>query len=315
MSFAQALWLAVLQGFSELFPISSIGHTVLVPALLGWHIDQNGPAFLPFLVMLHLGTAAALLAFFWRDWLALIRALLRSVFRGKLSGDPDEHLAWMLVFGTVPTGVLGFFLESRLKTLFAAPVLAAVFLIVNGAFMLLGERLRRRRSQESGVRSQESAISSRERGSGSDSRLLTPDSRRSGALGATDGLASLTWPKAVLIGLAQSAALIPGISRSGSTMVAGLLADLKHEPAARFSFLLATPIILAAGLLEVPTLMGPEGHALLGMSLIGGVVAGITAFLSVKFLMRYFEFGRLDPFAYYCGAFGLLSLAILVVRR
>ena len=289
MSSAQALWLAVLQGFSELFPISSIGHTVLVPSLLGWNIDQTAPTFLPFLVMLHIGTAAALFVFFWRDWLALIGAWLRSVARGKLSPDPDEQLAWMLVFGTIPTGLIGFFLEAKLKALFAAPAIAAVFLVVNGFIMFTGERLRRGRA-------------------GGQAKGLIP--REEGK-----GLESLNWRSAALIGLAQSAALIPGISRSGSTIVAGLLADLRHESAARFSFLLATPVIAAAGLLEIPTLLGPAGKGMLGLALIGGIAAGVTAYLSVKFLMRYFEFGRLDPFAYYCWAFGLLSVLILFVRR
>lgn len=279
MSPFQALWLAVLQGVSELFPISSIGHTVLIPRLIGWDLDQQSPTFLPFLVMLHLGTAAALLTFFWRDWLAIVAALVRSVIRGKVAANPEEHLAWMLVVGTIPTGILGFFLESRLKALFAAPILAAVFLIVNGFVMLAGERLRK------------------------------------AAFRNTSGLEAIHWPQAMLIGLAQSAALIPGISRSGTTIVAGLLARLDHENAARFSFLLATPVIAAAGLLEVPLLLGPSGKAMLGVALLGGVVAGITAWLSVKFLMRYFEFGRLDPFAYYCWAFGALSLIVLLVRR
>jgi len=221
MSVVQALWLAVLQGFSELFPISSIGHTVLVPKLLGWNIDQQSRTFLPFLVTLHLGTAAALLLFFWRDWLALVSALLRSVMRGKLTSDPDEHLAWMVVFGTIPTGIIGLFLETPLRRLFAAPIVAAVFLIVNGFIMFFGERLRRG----------------------------APPSQ---------GLDSISWRTAVRIGFVQSAALVPGISRSGTTIVAGLLAGLKHEAAARFSFLLATPIILAAGLLEVPVLLGAD---------------------------------------------------------
>lgn len=290
MSLAQALWLAALQGFSELFPISSIGHTVLVPALVGWNVDQQAATFLPFLVMLHIGTATALLIFFWQDWKALIGALLQSVLRGKLSGSPDEHLAWMLVVGTIPAGILGLLFESRLRALFAAPAIAAVFLIVNGFIMFVGERLRRK--------SYEPALSS------------GPPGRS-----PHQGLESLTWPKALVIGLAQSVALIPGISRSGSTIVAGLLTNLRHEPAARFSFLLATPVILAAGLLEVPVLVQPAGRAMLVLAVVGGVAAGITAFVSVKFLMRYFEFGRLDPFAYYCWAFGALSLAILGLRR
>lgn len=276
MTLFQAVWLAVLQGVSELFPISSIGHTVLIPKLIGWDVDQQSTTFLPFLVTLHLGTALALLLFFWRDWLAIVVALLRSIARGKLSTNPDEHLGWMLVAGTIPTGLLGFFLEKPLRGLFAAPTLAAIFLIVNGFVMFLGEHLRKRAQR--------------------------PEA---------SGFSELNWRTAALIGVAQSAALIPGISRSGSTIVAGLLARLNHEDAARFSFLLATPVIAAAGLLEVPLLLHTNA---LGTALIGGVVAGITAWLSIKFLMRYFEFGRLDPFAYYCWAFGALSLAVLAIR-
>jgi|SRR5579884_112405 undecaprenyl-diphosphatase len=284
MSLFEALWLAMLQGFSELFPISSLGHTVVIPALVGWRVDQRSPAFLPFVVTLHLGTAAALLTFFWRDWLGLIGALLRSVVRGKLSADPDERLAWLIVLGTVPAGLLGFFLEKPLRALFAAPAIAAAFLMVNGLIMFAGERLRRRGEHE-------------------------PLTAEEGA-----GLEKLTPRSAIGIGLAQAAALVPGISRSGATMVAGLLFGLRHEPAARFSFLLATPIILAAGLLEVPVLFGSQGRGTLGLALIGGVAAAITAWLSVKFLMRYFTFGRLDPFAYYCWAFGALSLAFILLR-
>jgi len=280
MTFVQAIWLAVLQGVSELFPVSSLGHTVIVPRLVGWNLDQESPTFLPFLVMLHLGTATALLCFFWRDWWQLITAWVRSVIRGRMSDDPDEHLAWMVIVGTIPTGVIGLFLQTPLKHLFASPVIAAAFLVVNGIVMLFGEWLRRRQLNM-------------------------------GDTAAGKGVESLTWRSAATIGLAQSSALIPGISRSGSTIVAGLLTQLSHEAAARFSFLLATPIILAAGLLEVPKLLGPSGQSMLGVSVVGGVVAGVTAFFSVKFLMRYFEFGRLDPFAYYCIAFGVLALVLL----
>lgn len=278
MTLFEALLLAALQGFSELFPISSLGHTVIIPALVGWKIDQTSHTFLPFVVMLHLGTAAALLTFFWRDWVSIIGALLRSVVRGKLSGDPEEQIAWMVVIGTIPAAILGFLLEKQLKLLFAAPAIAATFLIVNGFVMFAGERARRRRAKE----------------------------------GTT--IAILTWREAVLIGLAQCAALIPGISRSGATMVAGLVAGLDHETSARYSFLLATPIILGAGLLEVPILLGPDGQGMFGLALAGAVVAGITAWLSVTFLMRYFKVGRLDPFAYYCWAFGAISLIILGLR-
>ncbi|MHB8620099.1 MAG: undecaprenyl-diphosphate phosphatase [Chloroflexota bacterium] len=289
MSIVQVLVLAVLQGFSELFPVSSLGHSVILPRLLGWHIDQHGPTFLPFLVVLHLGTAGALLVFFWRDWLAIVLAFFRSAIRGKLSGDPKEHLAWMLVVGTIPAALIGLFLEKPLRSLFGSPMVAAIFLILNGLMMLGGEWLRRR--QEPGA---------------SGGILFKHESGRD--------LDSLTWRSAAGIGIAQSAALIPGFSRSGTTMVAGLSAKFRHEPAARFSFLLATPIILGAGLVEVPTLFLAANQPMLGPAILGGVVAGITAFLSVKFLMRYFQFGRLDPFAYYCLGAGILSLAIFLLR-
>ncbi|MGH2364600.1 MAG: undecaprenyl-diphosphate phosphatase [Chloroflexota bacterium] len=290
MSAVQALWLAVLQGFSELFPVSSLGHTVIVPSLVGWsNINQASPTFLPFLVMLHLGTATALLIFFWRDWLAIVTAFVRSAVAGRLSSDANEHLAWMLVFGTIPAGLIGFFLQKPLQRLFASPKTAAAFLIVNGAVLLLGEFIRRR-SERPGNRG---VFFSSERGKDLD---------------------SLTWKGALAVGAAQSLALIPGISRGGVTIVAGLLLDLKHEPAARFSFLLTTPIIAGAGLLEVPVLFGAAGRPVLGVAFVGAVAAGIVAYLSVKFLMRYFEFGRLDPFGFYCLAFGTASLAVLALR-
>ena len=290
MSVVQALWLAVLQGFSELFPVSSLGHSVIVPSLVGWsNINQASPTFLPFLVMLHLGTAAALLIFFWRDWLAIITAFVRSAVAGRLTGDTNEHLAWMLVFGTIPAALVGFFLQKPLQRLFASPKTAAAFLIVNGGVLLLGEFIRRR-GERPGNRG---VFFSSEHGKDLD---------------------SLTWRGALAVGAAQSLALIPGMSRSGVTIVAGLLLDLKHEPAARFSFLLTTPIIAGAGLLEVPVLFGAAGRPMLGVAFAGAVVAGIVAYLSVKFLMRYFEFGRLDPFGCYCLALGAASLVVLAVR-
>jgi undecaprenyl-diphosphatase len=278
MSLIEALLLALLQGVTELFPISSLGHTVVLPALVGWNVDQRAPTFLPFVVMLHLGTAAALLAYFWREWRSIASALIRSVIRGRLSEDPEEHVAWMVVVGTIPAAVVGLLFEKQLKVLFGAPAIAAIFLVVNGFVLFFGERVRRRRAAEAST------------------------------------IAVLSWREALVVGAAQCTALLPGISRSGATMVAGLVTGLDHETAARFSFLLATPIILGAGLIEVPVLLGPEGQHMLGLALAGAVAAGIAAWLSVTFLMRYFRVGRLDPFAYYCWAIGALSLIILYLR-
>jgi undecaprenyl-diphosphatase len=278
MSLFQALVLALLQGVTELFPVSSLGHTVILPRLLGWNLNQADPTFLAFVVLLHVGTATALLIYFWRDWVAIVGAVFRSLVDGRMHGTPDERLGWRLIAGTVPAGLVGVLFQKQVQSLFANPRAAAAFLIVNGVIMFVGERIRRRAVALEGERT----------------RL--------------DGLSVRT---AVGIGSAQILALLPGISRSGSTMVAGLLADLTHEAAARFAFLLATPIIFGAGVLKIPDLFTPLARPHLPVYLLGGVAAGVAAFLSVAFLMRYFRVGRLDPFAYYCAAFGILSLILL----
>lgn len=277
MSIVQAVIIAILQGVTELFPVSSLGHAVLLPSLFGWHVDQSAPDFLPFLVVLHLGTAAALLIYFWGDWIGLLRA-----FIGMGPGEERRtqwRLLWLIVLATIPAVILGFVLEKWFKQLFGTPVVAAIFLIVNGALLFFGERLRRR--------------------------------------GGEKTIDQMSWVGALLIGLAQSTALIPGISRSGATMVGGLLLGLHHKEAAHFSFLIATPIILGAGVLEVPHLLHQGVTVGLGPAAwIAGVVAGITAYLSTAFLMRYFgkhDFQALDPFAYYCAAFGLVSLGFFLV--
>ena len=278
MSVIQALVLALLQGVTELFPVSSLGHTVILPRLLRWSIDQRDPSFLAFVVLLHVGTATALFIYFWDDWRPIIAAVVRSVIAGRLVGSPEERLGWRLVAGTAPLVPLGFLLERQVRDLFASPRIAAAFLIVNGVMMFAGERLRR--------------------------RALTTEP------GRTD-LENLSLPVAIAIGASQALAFLPGISRSGTTIVAGLLANLKHEAAARFSFLLATPVIAGAGVLEVPRLFETAARPHLPVYLLGGVVAGIAAFLSVAFLMRYFRVGRLDPFAVYCVAFGVLATILL----
>jgi undecaprenyl-diphosphatase len=278
MSLVQALLLALLQGVSELFPVSSLGHTVVLPRLLGWSIDQHDPSFLAFVVLLHVGTAGALFLYFWRDWWGIISAVTRSVIAGRMSGGPDERLGWRLIAGTIPAGLLGLLLEKQVRELFASPRVAASFLVVNGLVMFIGERARR--------------------------RAVAFDAGRI-------DLNSLSLPGAVAIGTAQALALVPGISRSGITIVAGLLMNLKHEAAARFSFLLATPIIAAAGALQVPRLVAGPARAQLPVYLLGALVAALAAFLSVAFLMRYFRVGRLDPFAIYCAGFGAAALLIL----
>ena len=279
MTAFQAIFTAILQGISELFPVSSLGHAVILPALLGWQIDQHSPSFLPFLVVLHLGTAAALLLYFWRDWIQLLLAVI-----GRPTERPREdelRLLVLIVVATIPAAVVGFVLNKFLRGLFGVPSVAAIFLIVNGFVLFAGERLKRR------------------------------------STGASADLTALRWRGALMIGLWQCAALIPGISRSGVTMVGGLLAGLHHKEAARFSFLIATPIIIGAAVLEVPKLLhheGVTGGGITGLAVVAGIVAGITAYLSIAFLMRYFkthDFEALDPFAWYCWAAGALSLALL----
>lgn len=278
MSIFQALVLALLQGITELFPVSSLGHTVILPSLLHWNIKQADPTFLAFVVLLHVGTAIALVIYFRRDWFAIVRDVLRSVIDGRMRGTPDEGLGWRLIAGTIPVGLVGALFQKQVQALFASPKAAAVFLIINGVIMFVGERLRRR------------AVTFEE--------------------GRTQ-LDRLSVRTSIGIGSAQILALLPGISRSGSSMVAGLSANLTHEAAARFAFLLATPVILGAGVLKIPDLFTPTALPNLPVYLLGGVVAGVAAFLSVAYLMRYFRVGRLDPFAIYCAAFGILALVLL----
>jgi len=274
MTLWHALVIAALQGVTELFPVSSLGHAVILPALLGWHIDQQAASFLPFLVVLHFGTATALLVYFWRDWAGLVRALVGA---GKTEWVAEERrLIWLMVVATIPAVIVGFTLEKILRQLFGAPEIAALFLVVNGVVLFGGERLRKRVN--------------------------------------SGGLRTLTWKGALAIGVWQCTALVPGISRSGATILGGLLAGLHHEAAARFSFLIATPIIFAAGVLEIPKMLQHPELGLGALVWVSGAVAGICAYLSVAFLMRYFgnrDLDALDPFAYYCAAAGVIAFVLL----
>ncbi len=282
MTFTQALTLALLQGVSELFPVSSLGHTILVPALLGWsNVNRSAPSFLAFVVVLHLGTALALIVFYRAQWAAIVRALVASVVRGRLGDSPAERTGWRLVVGTIPVGVLGVILEHPVRQLFGSAAPAAAFLTINGLMMFGGEYLRRRQHEARGK--------------------------------AYHRIEQMSYPQSVFVGFAQSLALLPGISRSGISMVAGLLCDLDHENAARFSFLLATPVILAAALLEIPKLLAPEAHLVLIQAVTGGIAAGVAAYLSVAFLTRYFQSNDLRPFGWYCVIAGIVCLALALL--
>lgn len=296
MDLIHVLFLAILQGVTELFPVSSLGHTVIIPGLLGWNETLQSPTFLPLLVMLHLGTSVALLTFFWRDWVQLLRGGMRTLVAGRFTPDVDpegygRQLA-LVVVGTIPAGIVGLLLQKPLEAGFSIPILASAFLVANGAVLLAGERLwRRQRLHEKEIAAKAPMFASVGR-----------------------SLNEMTFVQAAIIGFAQCFALIPGFSRSGLTMVTGMANGLSHEAAARFSFLLATPIILAAGVLEIPKLLAHQYRAELPIALLGGVVAGIAAYLSVRFLMKYFETNRLDPFAYYCVIAGTLTFAFFLLQ-
>jgi undecaprenyl-diphosphatase len=308
--------ISIMQGISELFPVSSLGHAVVLPKLLQWNIDEKGATWLAFLVALHIGTAVALLIYFRDEWVSVVRAFIRSVQTGQMSTDHDQRLAWMVVLGTIPAGLVGFALESPLRSLFGSPYVAASFLIVNGAIMYMGERLLQRQLE---ARAQpalliETGAAMELAGTGGAIPLREPSMNPDEQAGRYRDITQLSWRDAAIVGFAQIGALIPGISRSGVTMVAGLVAGLTHEAAARYAFLLATPIIAAAGVLELPQLFDKSGRSVLAYAMLGMVLAGVAAYFSVRFLMRYFEFGRLYPFAYYCWGAGALSLLLLTVR-
>ncbi len=278
------IFLAALQGATELFPVSSLGHAVVVPALFNLDVDPSAPSFVPFLTLLHLGTGFALLFLYREQWWRIVRGFVNAAIRGRIENS-DERLAFLLVVATIPAGAVGVALETPLKSLFAHPRTAAIFLIVNGCILAGAEMLRRREERRRGS------------GSGAD---------REQRFGRVE---DLSFTRAVLVGIFQVSSLLPGISRSGVTMAGGLVAGLRHTEAVRFAFLLATPIILGAGLLEVPQL--PGSGAPLGLYTAGAVIAGVIAYASARVLVKYFEIGRLDPFAGYCAALGVTGLIIL----
>jgi undecaprenyl-diphosphatase len=291
MSYLQAIVIGLLQGVTELFPISSLGHSVLIPGWLGWDNlvkaqSANESFYLAFLVALHVATALALLVYFRRDWIAIIKGFGRTL-RDRRIDDVDGRMAWLIIVATIPVGAIGLLFEHELRTIFAKPFAAAVFLTINGVILLIGERYRRRDEVRQLVRTHSTATSMTEVG-----RDPT----------------TLDYKEATVIGFAQAGALLAGISRSGITMVAGLVRGLTHEDAARFAFLLATPVILLAGLYKIPDLTGPNGNGIHGQVLVGSIAAGLAAYAAVRFLVRFFETKNLMPFAIYCLVFGGLSI-------
>lgn len=296
LSYFQAIVLGLIQGVSELFPISSLGQTVILPSLFGWkqlvalQASTHHSFFLSFLVALHVGTAIALFIYFRHDWVRIISAILGSAARRRIE-TPDERLGWLLVVATIPAGLVGLVFEKLLRVLFATPLAAAIFLVLNGIMLLGGDAARRASEQRALRRARRAARAGRDPSVSSHRRLDT-----------------LEFKEALVIGVAQVLALFAGISRSGVTMVAGLVRGMDHEDSARFSFLLATPIIFAAGLYKLPELLSPLAAHVRGQAAVGGVVAGVAAFFSTRFLMRWFETKKLWPFAVYCIVFGVAMI-------
>jgi len=281
----QIIVLGLLQGVTELFPISSLGHSVIFPPLLGMGNVEMNENYLALITALHLGTCVALLIYFRQDWRRLIGAVTTLVREGEARQDSESWISWLIIIGCIPAGVLGILFQEDLKTLFASPIPAAVFLFLNGLVLFGGEQLRRRTEKK---------------------RQAMPEQEQEAQFRP---LKALSWKEALIVGLAQAMALLPGFSRSGMTLVAGLGLNMTHEDAARYSFLLSAPLILGATLVELPTLLNEDPPTLL-LILMGMLIAGIAAYFSTAWLMRYFRTGRLDPFAYYCCGAAVVSLAL-----
>jgi undecaprenyl-diphosphatase len=328
LTYFQAIVIGLIQGITELFPVSSLGHNVIIPALLGpsWlrymNVGAQESPYLAIIVGLHVATAIGITAYFWRDWVRIIGGFFTS-FRPLFKGDDmtdNQKLAWMIIVATIPVGITGVLLEHEFRVFFGVPTRAAIFLVVNGVILFLGEKLRPRRSREADERvrvdEQEPALVGAERPAGahaSGQRALR-QREAAGAVAADHRLAGETFVQALIIGSAQVLALLAGISRDGVTMVTGMFRGLPRVDAARFAFLLATPVILAAGVLKIGDLFGPLGNGIRPQVAVASVVAGVAAYLSVRFLMKYFQTRTLTPFAIYCLVFGAGSLIYLTVK-
>jgi undecaprenyl-diphosphatase len=292
LTFFQAIILGLTQGITELFPISSLGHSVLLPGLLGWNINQNAETFLEFLVATHLATAIVLFVIYFKDWVRIVKGIFRSLAAREVSDkDPDAKLGWLLVVSTIPAGIIGLLLKDQITGSFLSPQSAAFFLMLNGFLLLLAEWLRKR----AGRRTAKAAAMPVESLQNSDTRIAH----------------HLSFWQSFKVGILQVLALIPGFSRTGSTLAGGLMVGLSHEDSLRYSFLLATPIIGAAALLEIPPLLTSGNSSLIEVSIAGAIAAAFAAWFAVKFLTRYFKTKTLTPFAIYCIAVGIISLIVL----
>ena len=345
LNYAEAGVIGLLQGITELFPISSLGHAVLIPAIVGgtWaqdlDVSKAESPYLAFIVGLHVATATAMIIYFWRDWLRIIKGFFASIGHA-ISPEPgtrrfqpqgvDQTLAWMIILATIPVGLAGVALEHTFRTVFSKPPLTAVFLFVNGFILLAGERARRRGADmeaqemaadlEAVAERQKATVAAGAGGGGgrhSSGQRAVKQQHANLAVEADRRIVRRTgWLGAIGLGASQILALMPGISRDGTVMVAGMFRGLSRQDAARFSFLLSAPVILAAGVLKIPDLTGPLGAGIRGPILFGSLLSGVSAFLALRFLVRYFSDPKrtLTPFAIYCLAAGAGSFIYLAVR-
>jgi undecaprenyl-diphosphatase len=329
LTYAEAIIVGLVQGVTELFPVSSLGHNVLIPALVGgsWAKDLNVSAqespYLAFIVGLHVATAIALTVYFWRDWVRIISGFFSSLRRMEIE-TPDQKLAWMIIFATIPVGLTGVIFEHTFRVIFGVASRAAIFLVINGVILFAAERFRPRKSREADA----AVLAERDRepqlvgaGPGTPVAAHHASGHRAerqeevaAAIKSDRRITAFGYGQAALIGSAQILALLAGISRDGVTMAAGMFRGLSREDAARFAFLLATPVILAAGALKAGDLIGHLGNGIRPQILAGSVVSGIGAYLSVRFLMKYFRTRTLTPFAIYCVVVGTGSLIYLAVK-
>jgi undecaprenyl-diphosphatase len=345
MTYLEASVVGLIQGVTELFPVSSLGHNVLIPALIGgsWASDLNVAApespYLAFIVGLHVATALAMMIYFWRDWVRIIGGFFSSI-RDREIATVDQKMAWMIILATIPVGLVGLVFEHEFRVLFGKPIRAAIFLAINGLILYAGERFRTKKSLAADAEQAAESEPASTRAVVADAVMadsVASDTRTahsaprpaaahasgqravrqqeaSRAVQADRRLISIGYWQSLIIGSAQILALLAGISRDGVVMVTGMFSGLSRQDAARFSFLLSTPVILAAGVLKVPDLTGHLGNGIHGQILVGSILSGVGAYLSVRFLMKYFQTRTLTPFAIYCLVFGLGSIVYLSVK-